>query len=169
MIRNLTRADFNEYYRVRLKGLQEYPVAYSSMPEFFINASQKMHDDLLDDSASDSSFSLKGYFENEKLLGLAGLKPETRQCVDHKASLWGLYVDQDYQRNKIGSKLIHALLIDAIKDKKLRHIRLAASVSCKNAVDLFYKTGFEKYGLERNSIREGSIFHDQVYMQISCV
>ena len=43
MIRNLTRSDYEEYYRVRLKSLQQYPVAYSSMPKFFTDATLEMH------------------------------------------------------------------------------------------------------------------------------
>src|SRR5262245_8595847 len=112
MIRNLCPSDYDEYYRVRLQSLEQYPVAYSSMPKFFIEASREMHLKLLADSASDSSFFVKGYFDNGKLLGIVGMLPETRECVDHKASLWGFYVDPEYQNNKIGTKLLTEFLVE---------------------------------------------------------
>lgn len=139
------------------------------MPKFFIEATREMHMKLLADSASDSSFFVKGYFHNEKLVGIIGMQPETRESVDHKASMWGFYVDPDHQGEKIGTKLLEAFLADAKSDKKLRSIRLMAAVSCEPALHLFSKFGFEKYGLERDSIRDGEKYYDQVYMQISCI
>lgn len=168
MIRNLNPQDYDEYYRVRLQSLQQYPVAYSSMPKFFIEAPREMHINLLADSASDSSLFVKGYFENGKLLGIIGMQPESRECVDHKASMWGFYVDPAYQGSKIGSKLLEAFLIDARKDKRLKNVRLVVTVNSEAALALFHRFGFEKYGQERDSIRDESRYYDQIYMQIDC-
>ncbi len=165
MIRNLTYDDFNEYYRVRLKALEEFPLAYSSMPKFFKEAPHEMHKKLLEDSASNSSFFLKGYFEDNKLLGLIGLKPETRESVSHKASLWGFYVDPEFQGNEIGKLLLEALLKDASNDKGLKFVRLVVASTCEKAIKLFHIAGFEKYGCERDSISDGKKFYDQIYMQ----
>ncbi len=166
MIRNLTPEDYDEYYRVRLQSLEQYPVAYSSMPKFFIEAPREMHMKLLTDSASDSSFFVKGYFDNGKLLGIIGLLPETRECVDHKASMWGFYVDPIYQGTKIGSQLLEAFLIEVKKDNRLTNIRLMVTENSESALALFYKYGFEKYGHEKNSIRDNSKYYDQIYMQM---
>ena len=155
MIRNLTPDDYDEYYRVRLSSLQQYPVAYSSMPKFFIEASREMHVKLLADSASDSSLFIKGYSENGKLLGIIGMLPETRECVDHKASMWGFYIDPDYQGKQIGTKLLNAFLIDTVNDPRLKGVRLMVAVNSEAAISLFYKVGFKKYGQERDSIRDG--------------
>lgn len=168
MIRNLTEDDFDEYYRVRLNSLQQYPVAFTSMPQFFIDATREMHMKLLADSASDSSFFVKGYFDDGKLLGIIGMKPETRECIDHKASLWGFYVDPEYQGRKIGTKLLDAFLLDAKNDKRLLSIRLMVTETSETAIALFYKVGFVAYGRERNSIRHEGRFYDQIYMQIDC-
>lgn len=168
MIRNLTTDDYEEYYRVRLSSLQQYPVAYSSMPKFFIEASREMHLKLLADSASGSSLFVMGYFEDGRLLGIIGMLPETRECVDHKASMWGFYVDPNNQGKKIGTKLLQAFLLDARNDRRLRCVRLMVAVNSEAAIALFYKFGFEKYGQERDSIRDGNIYFDQIYMQIDC-
>jgi len=165
MIRNLSKQDFSEYYRVRLKALEKYPLAYSSMPKFFKEATQEMHDNLLHDSGSDSSFFVKGYFENKKLIGIIGLKPELRESIAHKASLWGYYVDTKFQRKGIGQKLLDSLLNDATNDQKIKFVRLVVCKTCENAISLFHKAGFIDYGVERESISDGRTFYDQVYMQ----
>lgn len=163
MIRNLNEADFHEYYRVRLQALEQYPVAYSSMPKFFKECPKEKHLDLLRDSGSDSRFFLKGYFEDNKLLGMIGMQPESRESVDHKATMWGLYVDPDYQGRGIGRKLLEAFLVDAKADDRLKYVRLMAAANCTEAISLFTSVGFEKYGQERDSIRdENDRYYDQI-------
>jgi ribosomal protein S18 acetylase RimI-like enzyme len=167
MIRNLTTNDFDEYYRVRLNSLTLYPVAYSSMPKFFIEATSEMHLKVLADSESESSFFIKGFFQDNKLIGIIGILPETRESVDHKASMWGFYVDPEFQGLGIGRKLLDQFLIDARNDLRLRSVRLVAATNCESALSLFHKVGFEQYGLERESIRDNEKFYDQIYMQMN--
>ncbi len=168
MLRNLNENDFDEYYRVRLKALEQYPVAYSSMAEFFKECPKEKHLDLLRDSASESQFYLKGMFVENKLIGLIGMKPETRSSVDHKATLWGFYVDPAFQGRGYGKKLLSSFLRDASQDKKLKMVRLIASSECKKALILFKNAGFEEYGLEKKGIKHAGEYFDQQYMQIEC-
>ena len=169
MLRNLNENDFDEYYRLRLKALEENPLAFSSMAEFFRECPKEKHLELLRDSGSDSQFYLKGAFKDEKLVGLIGMKPESRACVDHKATLWGFYVDPAFQNIGIGEKLLSSFLMDALKDKKLSSIRLIAAENCSAALKLFKKAGFKKYGVEPKGIKHEGSFFDQVYMQRGCL
>ena len=167
MMKNLNQSDFDEYYRVRLQSLEQYPVAYSSMPKFFIESSKEMHLSLLKDSGSESDFYLKGFFLRQRLVGLIGMKPETRECVNHKASMWGFYVDPEFQGQGIGEQLLDQFITDAIHSKIIRSIRLVVPENSKKAISLFKKKKFEIYGLEKNGIRdlEGK-FHHQIYVQL---
>lgn len=166
MIRNLTPKDFDEFCRVRLTSLETYPIAYSSMPKFFIEAPDKMKMALLTDSESDSSNFIKGYFEDDKLVGVIGLRRESRESVNHKASIWGFYVAPKHQGKSIGRKLIEALIQDTLSDLRLKYLRLMTAVSCEKAVSLFNSVGFKQYGLEPASIQFDDVYHDQVYMKL---
>ena len=168
MLRNLNENDFDEYYRIRLKALEEYPTAYSSMAEFFRECPKEKHLALLKNSGSKSQFYLKGYFKNDVLIGLIGMKPETRSSVDHKATLWGFYVDPAFQGKGYGKKLLESFLMDASKDQKLKTVRLIAATNCKRALALFESVGFIKYGVEKEGIKHDGNFFDQQYMQKEC-
>ncbi|MCB0415446.1 MAG: GNAT family N-acetyltransferase [Bdellovibrionales bacterium] len=143
MIRVLNENDFDEYYRVRLKSLEDHPEAYSSMPKFFKEATNEIHLKLLNDSASESNFYLLGHFYENKLTGIIGLKPESRESVIHKATLWGFYVDPEFRNSGIGKKLIQKLLSITKEKSNLRYIRLMVAASCKEAISLFEQVGFD--------------------------
>lgn len=165
MIRNLTTKDFEEFCRLRLESLKTYEVAFSSMPEFFINASKEMKLKLLEESENDSSNFILGYFRNEKLLGLIGFRRETRESVIHKGSMWGFVVDSESQNKGIGKELINAYLSQIKKDKTIKYIRLVAAIHCERAIKLFTSAGFIQYGLETESISDGKNLYDQIYMK----
>jgi ribosomal protein S18 acetylase RimI-like enzyme len=165
MIRNLTTKDYEEFCRVRLESLKTYEVAFSSMPEFFINASKEMKLKLLEESESDSSNFILGYFQDEKLLGLIGFRRETRESVNHKGSMWGFVVDFESQNKGIGKELIDAYVNQIKKDKNIKYIRLMVATVCERAIKLFTAAGFIQYGLETESISDGKNFFDQIYMK----
>ena len=165
MIRNLTPKDYEEFCRIRLESLKTYVVAFSSMPEFFINASKEMKLNLLEESASESSNFILGYFQDEKLLGLIGFRRETRESVSHKGSMWGFVVDFDNQSKGIGKDLIDAYINQIRKDKNIKYIRLMVATVCERAIKLFTSAGFIQYGLETESISDGKNFFDQIYMK----
>ncbi|MEZ4740884.1 MAG: GNAT family N-acetyltransferase [Bdellovibrionota bacterium] len=168
IIRNLNEEDFHEYYRIRLKSLEENPVAYSSMPKFFRECPKEKHLSLLKDSGGNSRFFVKGYFEENCLLGIIVMLPESRECVDHKASMWG-DVDSNYQGRGIGTRLLSSFLDDARAEKCLE-VSVLWLLLHVSAIHLFKKFGFEEYGREHESIRDlDNKYYDQLYLQIPCI
>jgi len=168
MIRNLTTNDLKEFCRVRLNSLNKYPVAYSSMAQTFINASDDIKMAMLKDSESESSNFIKGYFKGDTLIGLIGLKRETRESVAHKGTMWGFYIEPEYQEKGYGKLLVQELFNEVKDDESLKYVRLQVADSCEKAIRLFKSAGFCQYGLEPESITDGTTFYDQIYMKINC-
>ncbi len=165
MIRKLNTKDYDEFCRIRLESLKTYEIAFSSMPEFFINAPKEMKLKLLEDSENDSSNFIMGYFQDEKLLGIIGFRRETRESVSHKGSMWGFVVDSDFQGKGIGKKLIMSFVDQLEKDKNIKYVRLMVATACERAIKLFMSSGFIQYGIETESISDGKNFYDQIYMK----
>ena len=165
MIRKLISDDHEQFSKLRLLGLESYPVAFATMASDWNNAKPEQTITPLKDSESESSNYVFGAFEKDQLVGLIGLKREVRQSVDHKGSLWGLIVAPDYQRKGYGRLLLSAA-IDEAKKMNLLYLRIVTATSSANAISLFNSVGFCQYGLEENSIKDGKQFYDQIYMKL---
>ena len=165
MIKTLGVEDFEEFCRVRLKSLEEYPVAYSSMPQFFKDASLEMKMNLLSDSEGESSNFINGYYKENKLIGLIGFRRESRDSVAHKGTIWGFYVSADFQEQSIGKALLNSLIKKVSSDKDIKYIRLMVAENCERAISLFKSFEFKEYGMEIDSISDGVYFYNQIYMQ----
>jgi ribosomal protein S18 acetylase RimI-like enzyme len=168
VIRNLTPNDLEEFCRVRLNALQQYPVAYSMMPELFKEAPIEAKLSQLRDSESDTSNFIKGYFDNGKLIGIIGFLVSTRASVAHKGTMWGFYVDPEYQSKGIGRRLLCAYLDEVNKDQSIVVHRLMTPVNGENAIKLFESVGYIKYGQEPDGISDGEKLYDQCYYYLSC-
>lgn len=74
MIRRLLTTDYDEFCRFRLKSLNSFPIAFSSMPEFFVNAPKEMKMRLLEMSEGPSGSFILGKFLNHSLIGMIGFR-----------------------------------------------------------------------------------------------
>ncbi len=162
-IKVLESSDLDEFCRVRLNSLEEYPVAFSMMPELFKSAPVEAKRAQLDDSASDSPNFILGIFLEDKLLGIIGFLVNQRGSVAHKGTMWGFYIDPKYQSKGLGRALLKAYIEKINSIESIKFHRLMTPVNGKNAISLFESVGFIKYGQEPNAISDGKDYFDQYY------
>lgn len=165
MIRRLESKDSSAYYKLRLRGLQLHPEAFGTGAEDWSKATDEQVKSLLGQSSQDDF--VLGHFEDDELMGVIGLKREKKNSVQHKATVWGLMVLPEFQRQGIGRKLLRELVHRASENLELQFIRAIVTDASENASVLFESQGFEKYGLESRGIRKDNQFFDQIYLALN--
>lgn len=162
-IKELTPSDIDEFSRVRQNALEQFPVAYSMMADLYRKAPLDVKLAQLESANDKSANFTNGIFIGDKLIGTVGFLINKRGSVAHKGTMWGFYVDPEYQSKGYGRKLLKSY-IEKIKNlKEIKQHRLMVSVSCENAIKLFESAGFTKYGQEPCSISDGENYFDQAY------
>ena len=163
MIRILTSADHASFRELRLRALQQHPVAFATSAEAWAKASPERTVAFLQDSESPSPNFILGSFEGDRLTGMIGLRREGRASVDHKGSLWGFFVLPDFRRTGTGRALLKEALARAA-GMEMRYVRIVTATSSEAALALFEAQGFERYGLEPDGIKDDDGYYDQVFM-----
>ena len=163
MIRKLTTSDHEAFRAIRLLGLELEPVAFATMASAWRAASRERTLAPLEVSESDAPSLVLGSFEGDELVGMVGFRREARTSLDHKGSVWGLFVVPDHRRRGIAQSLLDEVIAEATR-LGLRYLRLVTATSSVAAVKLFESVGFEPYGLESGSIKDGDRYFDHVFM-----
>ncbi len=165
MIRQLEPNDSTSYYKIRLEGLQLHPEAFGTGADAWSNATDEQVKNLLEKSNHDDF--VLGYFQNDELAGVIGLKREKKHSVGHKGTVWGLFVLPRFRNLGIGKALLKELIAITSQNHELKYVRAVVTVSSLNAEHVFKSCGFTTYGVEQRGIKEGTTFFDQSFMMRS--
>ncbi|MCJ7957183.1 MAG: GNAT family N-acetyltransferase [Pseudomonas sp.] len=160
MVRTLGANDAESYRALMLEAYGAYPQAFTSsvaeralMP---LSWWEKRVDSPLD--------RLLGAFEGDALVGIVGLAFEPREKARHKVTLFGMYVNQDYQQKGVGRQLVEAALSEARRHSRLKLIQLTVTAGNDAAFALYQRCGFIQYGLEPLAVRVGEDYFDKIHM-----
>lgn len=160
-IRFLTPADVEEYWRVRLRALQEHPEAFgSSYEETIIRPLEERHAQFLNTITSPDSFIL-GAFVDEKLVGTVGLIRSNRLKQRHRATVVGMYLAPENRGSGLAKELLTTLIKQAATLAGLEQLVLAVSNSQKAAQRLYQSVGFQIYGTDPHALKIGEQYYDE--------
>ncbi len=105
-----------------------------------------------------------GAFHQGQLAGVAGLSFESRERVRHKASLFGMYVPQQYRQLGLGRQLVQAVLDHARTRTGVRQVQLTVTQGNASAERLYAACGFQVFGVEPDAVALGETFVSKVHM-----
>jgi len=157
-VRRLTPADAARYREIRLAGLKNNPGAFGNT---FESESLKPMSSFAERLRSSAIF---GALRDEKLLGIAGFAFHEGAKEAHKGLLWGMYVQPDARKSGVGRRLVEAVI-----DFARQHVEiLQLSVVSDNepARGLYARLGFVEYGLEKDSLKHGDTYYDEILMAL---
>src|SRR5215471_9171838 len=155
-IRRLAQTDAVLYRGIRLEALQANPEAFGSTFEFENAQSLSWLSERLGGST------VLGAFRNAELVAIAGFAVQQGQKQAHKGILWGMYVRLAARKASVGRRLVEAICNLARRHVEL--IQLTVVRDNEQARSLYARLGFLKYGLEKNALKQGGRYYDEVLM-----
>lgn len=159
--RVLTSEDAAGFQRLRLQGLQETPIAFSSSYEEERDRDLSLIASRLEPDETGVVF---GAFLDSTLVGVTGVRRETHSKLAHKAWLWGVYVAPEQRRKGIGRELILRTLDHAFSRFGVRQVNLGVNTASQAAKSLYESLGFVAFGLERAFQLVDGVFYDELHM-----
>lgn len=161
-IRVLSEADVDLYRALRLRALQEEPEAFAEAHEESINTLiVEMAKHL---KSSNDSFVLGAFCPN--LVGLAGFFRRTGIKVQHKGTLWGVYVTPEARGKGTGNALMQAAITHASTLPGLEQLLLSVATTNEPARRLYSSLGFISYGIESQTLKIGDQYIDEELMML---
>ncbi|GGA85116.1 GNAT family N-acetyltransferase [Ornithinibacillus halotolerans] len=165
MIRLLQPSDAEQYYALRLEALQENPEAFATSYEEVIRNKDAIKQ--YEKSFAQKNFYTFGAFEDEKLIGMITLLPESKEKLKHKANIFAMYVTPSFREKGIGYGLLDAAIKKARELDRIISINLTVVSINHGAKALYNKFGFQTFGLEERALKINNVYFDEEYMTLS--
>ncbi|WP_273129100.1 GNAT family N-acetyltransferase [Bacillus weihaiensis] len=104
-----------------------------------------------------------GAFRNEELVGTLTLVEETKQKLNHRATIFAMYISCDYRKNGIGKKLLQEAIKKA-NELQLEQVYLTVVSSNEPAKNLYYSQGFKSFGYEKRALKVDGVYYDEEHL-----
>jgi len=155
-IRRLLSTDAALYRDIRLEGLRLSPEAFGSTFE------RENAQTLASFAERLGNSDMFGAFHSSEIVGTAGILFGSGTKEAHKGRLVGMYVRPNSRKSGVGRRLVEAILEFA--RPRIEIVQLAVVSENHKAIRLYASLGFVEFGLEKNSLKEGGRYYDEVHM-----
>jgi ribosomal protein S18 acetylase RimI-like enzyme len=157
VIRRLEPGQDTELFRaIRLESLKKNPESFGSD---FASENDKPPEWFAGRLTTSDVF---GAFHGEELLGIAGFQVGQTAKRAHKGTLWAVYVRPAKRSAGVARRLVETVIEHA--KGRVEQVNLAVDRRNMHARRLYTSLGFIEYGLEKNALKVGDRYLDDVLM-----
>lgn len=162
IIKMLSEKDFESFWPLRLKALQEEPESFGAdYEEAKLRAAEDVSKRL---TSNDEQFALGAFCPD--LVGFVGFFRDQGKKVRHKGTIWGMYVHPDFRGLSISRQLMVAAILCAQEISELEYLKLSVVTKKHNAVKLYESLGFMQFGIEPAALKLAGDYLDEALMQL---
>ncbi len=155
-IRQLNLEDAEAYREIRLRMLKENSESFGDSYEDNLSYGLSFFEGRIANSP------IFGAFDNENLVATAGYFIHQGQKIDHKATIWGVYVSPEQRGNRVSQNLVE----QAVKACVGKVEQVLINVSGENiaALKIYQDIGFEEFGREPKARKIKGQYYDEISM-----
>lgn len=155
-IRLLQSADWQIWKSIRLEAVKTHPEAFGGSYE---------EESLFEDAHFKKDLTksdIFGAFSKDNLIGTAGFFTLQLTKMQHRGSLFGMYVEPQFRSHGAAAQLIQTVINHA----RQKVLQLHCSVVTENeiATKFYKKYGFAIYGTEPRALKVSNNFYDEYLM-----
>ena len=163
-ISRLTPSDAQAYRSIMLRAFEKHPDAFrSSVSERSAEPLSWWESRL--GTPPGANQMVFGAHVAGTLVGVAGIRFDAGKKTKHKATLFGMYVDNAARGAGIGAQLLAAVLEQAHIRRATRIVQLTVTEGNDAALQLYERVGgFLRFGIEPYAVRIGSSYVSKIHM-----
>lgn len=165
LIREVTPADANSYFALRVQSELEFPQFVGFNAERELVAGQSGIAALLEGYAAEGTL-VWGAFEGSQLVAVLAISRRLSPKYKHKAFLWGMYVIPEYRATGIAHKLIQVPISWATEHPDVVAISLQVTFTNVRGQQFYKRLGFTTFGSEQRSLFVAGQFHGAHFMEL---
>lgn len=159
-IRILSAEDAKAYRDLRIEALGNDPDAFAARIEDALEKPVEKTKEIL---ALENAVTF-GAFVGEKLLGNVTLSRNLSPKMNHRASVFAVYVTPEARGKGIAQRLMEELIAYSKKWGGLERLDLAVSSNNDSAKRLYETLGFRTYGIDRKAMKTPEKYIDEDLM-----
>lgn len=146
-----------DWQKLRLEDVRDFPLGFLITEKEALEMRENRAKDIL------NSGSTRGVFEQKKLIGFCGYRPEQLERTRHRAEIGPFFLTSKFQ----GSGAAKALMVGVINEARAARIeQLELFVDTENyrAIRFYEKHGFKKIATHPDGVRiDGKTRNDYFY------
>ncbi|HEY0677975.1 MAG TPA: N-acetyltransferase [Chitinophagaceae bacterium] len=163
--RQLIPSDQNEYNRLRLEGLKNYPQYFgSTFEEESLLISLRLSNAIR--AADYCNFAFGAFSEKGGLAGICGFVTDTKIKTKHRGELVQMIVDPEYKGQSIEKILLELIIGKAFSNEQTEQITLVVAAANESAIRLYRQFGFVEYGRLENYYKSGKEYFGQCFFYL---
>ncbi|CAM2180784.1 N-acetyltransferase [Burkholderia latens] len=160
-IRLLDAADAAQFRSVRLHAIDTSPTSFLPTRDEEAGILVEEFATRITPSGVQAVF---GAFDDDTLIGITGVRRDTRAKVAHKALIWGVFVASAYRGRGVAQSLLDAATAHAAQTWSCTQLTLCVNEINRSAERLYASQGFVRFGTEPRALFVDGRFYDEHHM-----